>query len=379
MPDRVTIGGAVAQRPGNGGHAAVFVQWLRGFRRLGWDVLFVDRVEPGQDARAQERWLADVFQSAGLEGRWAALTPEGETLGRPRSEVLDHVRGSELLLNVMGYVDDDELLAAAPRRVFLDIDPGFPHMWRALGLHDAFTGHDDFVTVGGRVGEPECDVPDCGLRWIPTLPPVDTDWWPAAEPPADGAFTSIATWRGPFGPIDYEGRRYGLRVHEFRRFVDLPARSEHRFEVALNIDDGDEADRDKLLEAGWRLVDPRDVASGLDAYRAYIERSRAELMVAKNMYVDTRSGWFSDRSACYLAAGRPVLAQDTGLDGILPTGEGLLTFSDLDEALAGAEAIAADPSRHGRAARAIAEEHLDAPVVIERLLSALSERKGSGG
>jgi hypothetical protein len=141
------------------------------------------------------------------------------------------VRSSALLLNVMGYLDDPELLAAAPRRVFLDLDPGFPQMWRELGLHDAFAGHDAFVTVGTRVGLPGSEVPTCGLPWIRTLPPVDLASWPVTAAPGGGAFTSIATWRGPFGPVDFGGRRYGLRVHEFRRFTELPARTDARLEV----------------------------------------------------------------------------------------------------------------------------------------------------
>ena len=371
MGDRVTIAGALAQRPGVGGHASVFVQWLLGFRRLGWDVLFVDRLEPALDAQAQARWLAAVLDEAGLEGCWAALTASGETVGRRRADVVDHVRASELLVNVMGYLDDEELLAAAPRRVFLDIDPGFPQMWRSLGLHDAFAGHDDLVTVGTRLGRPGCAVPTCGLRWVPTLPPVDIESWPVTDVPSHGAFTSIATWRGPFAPVDFGGRRYGLRVHEFRRFVDLPGRSGARFEVALSIDAADEEDRQALLTAGWRVADPRQAAPDIAAYRTYLIGSTAEFGVAKNMYVDTRSGWFSDRSACYLAAGRPVLAQDTGFGEALPVGDGLLRFSSLDDAVAGVEDIIARTARHAAAAREVAEAHLDAPKVVGALLAEL--------
>jgi hypothetical protein len=371
MRDRVTIAGALAQRPGVGGHAAVFVQWLLGFRRLGWDVLFVDRLEPALDAEVQHRWLAAVLDGAGLAGCWAALTPSGDTVGLSRADVVGHVRTSALLVNVMGHLDDAELLAAARRRVFLDIDPGFPQMWQTLGLHDAFAGHDDFVTVGVRLGQPGSGVPDCGLRWIPTLPPVDVESWPAARPTGDGAFTSVATWRGPFGPIDFGGRRYGLRVHEFRRFLDLPVRSGARFEVALHIDAADYRDRQALVAAGWHVADPHEVARDIDAYRAYVTASSAEFAVAKNLYVDTRCGWFSDRSACYLAAGRPVLAQDTGFGDALPVGDGLLAFSSLEDAVAGVEDIVARSDHHAAAAREVAEAHLDAPKVVGALLGEL--------
>ena len=370
MAGRVTIAGAVAQRPGVAGHAAVFVHWLAGFRRLGWDVLFVDRLEPTVDAGLQARWLAEVFDGADFAGCWAGLTDSG-SVGLPRREVAEHVRASELVIDVMGYLGDDAVAERARRRVFLDIDPGFPQMWRELGLHDAFAGYDDVVTVGTRVGGPDCAVPTGGLPWITTLPPVDVASWPASDPPADGAFTSVATWRGPFGPVDFDGHRYGLRVHELRRFVELPRRTDERLEIALSIDAGDEQDRIALLEAGWRLADPAEIGRDIAAYRAYLRASRAELTVAKGMYVDTRSGWFSDRSACYLASGRPVLAQDTGFDEALPAGDGLLAFSTPDEALAAIEDVAEDLPRHARAARALAEEHLDAPRVVERLLGRL--------
>jgi hypothetical protein len=195
--------------------------------------------------------------------------------------------------------------------------------------------------------------------------------WPATELPSRGAFTSIATWRGPFGPLDFDGRRYGLRVHEFRRFMEVPARSGARFELALSIDAADERDRQVLLAAGWQIADPREAARDIAAYHGYVNRSAAEFGVARNMYVDTRGGWFSDRSACYLAAGRPVLAQDTGFGSALPVGDGLLAFSSLDEAVAGVEDIVAHTDRHAAAAREIAEAHLDAPKVVGALLAEL--------
>ena len=190
----------------------------------------------------------------------------------------------------------------------------------------------------------------------------------------DGRFTSVVSWRGPFGPVDYDGRRYGLRVHEFRRFLELPAQTGERFEVALDIDDGDRADAESLERHGWMLADPRVVAGDPWRYRDYVRRSAAELMIAKNLYVDTRSGWFSDRSACYLASGRPALVQDTGLEGLLPLGEGLLAFSDPAEATAAVKEVRADYGRHSRAARAIAEEHFAAQRVLRRLLEELGVR-----
>jgi hypothetical protein len=305
----------------------------------------------------------------GLEDSWTLLLPGGDTLGLSRREVERRLDSSSLLLNVMGYLEDEDLLARPGLNAFLDIDPGFPQMWRELGLHDAFRGHDRFVTVGLRLGEPECLVPDCGLDWIPTLPPVVLDQWPVVE--GGRAHTSVASWRGAFGPVVYRERTFGLRVHEFRKFFALPGRTGAEFELALEIDPADSGDIEELRRHGWALVSPAAVAADPIAYRDYVGASAAELMVAKNMYVDTAGGWFSDRSACYLASGKPVLAQETGFSSELPTGEGLIAFSDLEEAAAGVEEIAADHPRHAAAARELAEQHFDARRVLGRLLGKL--------
>jgi hypothetical protein len=382
--DTVVVAGSLAQRPFHGGHTWVFLQYLLGFRRLGWDVLFIDRLEPEMcvdDAGAPAafrssanlRYIAEVMERFGLADDWSLLYDGGrEVVGCTREQLLERVGRSELLLNVMGFLDDDEILAATPLRVFVDIDPGFGQMWRELGMADPFQGHDRHVTVGGRIGAPDCAIPTCGIEWHVTNPPVELAEWPCVAGGVDGArFTSVASWRGPFGPIEYEGRTYGLRVHEFRRFLELPSITSATFEVALDIDDADSDDLRRLRDHGWRVADPRVVASDPWRYRDYVQRSAAELQIAKNLYVETRSGWFSDRGACYLASGKPVLAQDTGLDGLLPSGEGLITFSTLEEAATGAEEITGDYARHSDAARQIAAEHFAADRVLPRLLRVL--------
>jgi hypothetical protein len=381
----IAIAGSVAQLPQHGGHTWVFLQYLLGFRRLGYDVLFIDRLEPGmcvdEGGRPAEfarslnlRYLQEVMDRFGLGDSWTLRYDGGrEVAGLGHARVVERLARSELLVNVMGFLDDPALLAAAPRRVFLDIDPGFGQMWKELGLDDVFAGHDDHVTIGENIGRPDCAIPTCGIEWITTKQPVVLDEWPAT---AHGrrTFTSVGSWRGPFGPIEHRGRTYGLRVHEFRRFVELPERTALDFEVALDIADADAADRRCLDDNGWTLVDPRRVASDPWSYRDYVSGSGAELMVAKNLYVATRSGWFSDRSICYLASGRPVLAQDTGLAALLPAGAGIVTFATIDEAVAGAHAIDGDYDRHARAAREIASEVFDSDRVLSRLLERLGVR-----
>jgi hypothetical protein len=384
MAETIIVAGALAQRPSYGGHTWVFLQYLLGFRRLGWEVFFVDRLEPGMcvdrdgnpapfPSSVNTRYAEAVMERFELADRWTLLYDGGrEVAGRPHDEAVETARRSALLLNVMGYLDDEEILGAAPLRVFLDIDPGFGQMWHELGLDHPFRGHDRYVTVGERIGEPTCAVPPCGIDWIPTKPPVELAEWPFSEAGSGNRFTTVASWRGAFDPIDFNGRRYGLRAHEFRRFLELPRRiPTGDFEVALDIDEADGKDRRRLREHGWALADPRAAAGDPWRYRDYVQGSSAEVMIAKNLYVDTRCGWFSDRSACYLASGRPVIAQDTGLDGLVPTGTGILAFSTLDEAAAGAEEIMRDYRTHSRAGRELAAEHFAAGRVLPRLLEAL--------
>jgi hypothetical protein len=380
---RITIAGSIAQKPHQAGHSWQFLQYLLGFRRLGYDVLFVDRLEDAlcrdadgrpcpPEASVNLRYVDALMCEFGLEGDWSVVLDGGRHAGLPRERVLEHVRDSDLLLNVMGFLADEELLGAARRRVFLDTDPGFGQMWRDLGLADIFAGHDAHVTIGERIGREGCTIPTCGLDWITTPQPVVLESWPVAPSPARDAFTTIGRWRGAYGPIDHGGRRYGLRVHEFRRFAGLPRACGGSFELALDIDPGETADLKLLADGGWSLVDPARAGATPRSYRAYIAGSAAEFMVAKGMYVDSASGWFSDRSICYLASGRPVLAQDTGLADLYPLGEGLLAFATLDEAVAGVDAIRSDPVRHARAARAIAAAHFDSDRVLGRLLERLA-------
>ncbi|MGI8825505.1 MAG: hypothetical protein ACR2JC_07660 [Chloroflexota bacterium] len=383
MTGTVVIAGSLAQRPGVGGHTWVFLQYLLGFRRLGWDVLFIDRLEPEMcvdaagepcpvDRSLNLRYFLDVMKRFDLDCCFALSCDGGKRwLGLSRGQVLERARRSDVLFNVMGFLTDEAVLDAARLRVFLDIDPGFGQMWRALGLHDPFAGHNEFVTIGQNIGQDDCGIPTCGLTWITTPQPVVLDLWPPCPASRRRRFTSVVTWRGAFGPLEYRGKTYGLRVHEFRKFVELPRESGQVFELALDIHRDEVKDLALLTGNGWSLVDPSIVAGDPCTYRAYIQDSGAELMVAKNMYVETASGWFSDRSICYLASGKPVLAQDTGLAQRYPVGIGLLTFVTLEDARAGVAEIAGNYDRHAAAARELAESHFDSNKVLPRLLGAL--------
>jgi hypothetical protein len=371
----IVVGGALVAQPDSGGHAWVFLRYLLGFRRLGWRVLFLDMVHEAQgDAAAQAEYLTSVMRAFELESRFALLRAGSlETVGMSRSELLEEVGSCAMFLNVMGYVSDPDVLAAAPRRVFLDIDPGFPQMWRELGLHDAFDGYDDCVTIGENIGQPDCEIPKCGIDWTTTSQPVVMDLWPSA--PGGDRISSVVTWRGAFGPIEFRGKTYGLRAHEFRDYATVPKLvGGSPYELALRIDPSETADIGLLREGGWSLIDPRAVAGDPISYRRYVQSSRAEFMVAKNLYVQTRSGWFSDRSACYLASGKPVVAQNTGIEHRYPVGDGLITFSSLEEAVSGVQEVLGNYAHHSACARELAHEYFDSDKVLGGLLDRLEIR-----
>jgi hypothetical protein len=369
MPDSIVIGTAFAHRAGYGGHAWALLQYVLGFRELGLGVTVLDRLEPGMavgdDDQAALAYLRGLLEPDEIP--YCVLGADGRSVaGLSRAEALAATENARFLLNIMGFVRDPELLAAAQRRVFLDIDPGFGQVWKELGLADIFEGHDAFATVGRNVGGEGCAVPTCGLSWITIPHPVVLDRCPVAQGGTD--FTSVGSWRGPYDAVEYNGTRLGLRAHEFRKLVELPARVDAGFRVALEIDPSDEADQTLLRVNGWNLVDPRQVAADPDSYLRFVQGSLAEFTVAKGIYVELQTGWLGDRTACYLASGKPALVQDTGLADHYPLGEGLVGYSTLDEAVDGTERILADLLRQAQAARRLAELEFDARLVLTRLV-----------
>jgi hypothetical protein len=382
------VAGAIANKPCNGGEAWVRLSWILGLRRLGFDVYFAELLSeaacvdaagrPADFATSVNRaQLMDVAERFGLEQRVSLLGERGEALVGLDAGALEQVMAeADVLFDLSGHLG--ELGARSAVRVYVDLDPGFTQAWHddpALGF--TLSGYDRYVTVGLNVGGSGCGVPTGGFEWIPTMPPVVLEQW-TNEPSPVGSpyrFTTVATWRSPHGPIELEGHTLGLKHHEFRRLRDLPEQIDGaRFEVALDIDPADAADRRALEANGWSVVDPRRIAASPSAFRDYVRGSCAEFSVAQPAYVATGSGWFSDRTAAYLAAGRPALVQHTGIDS-LPIGEGLLTFASPREAADGARRIAADPVLHAEAARRVAERHLDSDRVLSRLLAQL----GIGG
>jgi hypothetical protein len=378
-PRRIIVAGAIAHLPlGGGGNTWAFLQYLLGFRALGIETFYVEHLEPksAQDDRGRPvafetshsaRYFDTVMRRFGLEGQAALLQFPGEGhVGLSHADVRRLAGDADLFINISGRFHMPDILSAARRRLYLDLDPGFTQIWQEQYRVDMnLRGHDCYVTVGLNLGQPDCPLPTAGIGWQTTLPPVVMAEWETALAPG-AAYTTVADWRG-YGAVEWEGVWYGQKAWEFERLMDLPRRVRPPLELCLAIHPG-EADREALLRHGWRLTEPQTQAATPDAYRDYLWQSRGELTPAKHGYVAGRTGWFSDRSACYLAAGRPVILQDTGFGRYLPIGEGLLAFDNLDGAAAAVATVEANYAAHAGAARALAAEHLDARRVLPRLL-----------
>ncbi len=368
---KILLSGMVAGDPRQGGASWAVLQYLYGLRGLGHDVALVEPLRKGGDS--PDPAVIDYFRSLDLpRDRSALLVPGSKTtIGMPYEAIVEFASGADLLLNVSGMLTDERILDEIPLRAFLDLDPGFNQVWSLTGEDMGFGQHTHFVSVGQLLGSRGCRVPTCGLPWITVLPPVALDHWPAAGAPTSDAFTTVGHWRS-YGSVEYEGVSYGQRAHSLRQLVELPREAPGPFELALGIHPDEEDDLRALHSNGWQLVDPDDVAGSPERYADYIRRSFAELGVAKSGYVNAHSGWFSDRSACYLASGRPVLAQETGFEEVLPVGEGLLSFATLADAATAVEAIRSKPEVHRARARELAEDLFDARKVLSKLLAELA-------
>jgi hypothetical protein len=363
---RIVIAGTAAGVSGQAGASWAMLQYVIGLRDLGHDVWLIEPVErvDRTTRRSYERLVAE-FE---LGDRAALLIGDRRmTLGVAYQSLRAACCSADLLLNVSGLLTDPDLLEGPSVRAYLDLDPAFNQLWHSSGIDRGFAGHERHFTVGGAIGLDGCPVPTCGIDWIPTLPPVVLRHWPAAPAAVCGPLTTVANWRS-YGSIDWEGTFYGQKAHSLRPLSELPRHAGERFVLALAIHPDETHDLRMLADGGWRLEDPRRVAGTTRAYRDFIAGSKAELGIAKAGYATARCGWFSDRSACYLASGKPVLAQDTGLSGLLPTGEGLLTFATVEQAVGAIGELARDYARHSRAARELAESHLDSRRVLIRLL-----------
>jgi len=386
---RIVIGSVISAQPYSPGMVWNWMQHAVGLARLGHDVVYVEEVprELCVDASGAPcplessvnlRSFRDTMSRFNFLDRACLIHAGGNaTFGMSLEALETFSRQADLLLNISGHVTHPCVVNTVRRRVYMDQDPVYTQLWRAEYKKTwNFDAHDVYVTVGLNIGTPHTPIPDCGIEWHRALPPVLLDCWDDRPPPADGCFTTIASWQAGLYDLQFRDEWYGSKSIEFERFAALPTKVDQRFEVALRkVMSGDE--RVQLLrDRGWIVSDAGRIDS-LAAYQEFIAGSRAEIGIAKNSYVKGRSGWFSDRTAHYLANGRPALAQATGFERHLPTGRGLLSFTSLEEAVDGVERINRAYAAHAQAAREIAAEFLDYRKVLPRLLEDCMARPAS--
>jgi hypothetical protein len=374
----VIVSGAIANKLFNGGAAWTRLNYVLGLQKLGCDVYFVEQIqretcvdETGRTAdfhnSANLSYFRRITEQFGLASRAVLICGE-EVYGAAWGDLLERAEASMVLINISGHLNLQPLMQRIPVKAYIDLDPGFTQFWHACAKSPRLEGHDYYFTVGENIGETSCCIPTNGIAWHPTRQPVVLEHWPVCREGNPNRFTTVASWRGPYGPIETGGRKLGSKVHSFRKYAAVPLQMAQQFEIALDIHNGDWRDRDLLRQNSWNLVDPREVAGEPCAFRRYIQTSGAEFSVAQQIYVETGSGWFSDRSVRYLASGKPVVVEDTGLRGRYEAGEGLLTFSNPEQAVAGVNGIARNYTAHVRAARQIAEAYFDSDKVLSELL-----------
>ena len=385
MSLRVVVAGYLVRFP-LGGYAWQAVHFLLGLRELGCDVFFYedsayyaeayvpgspDLVTSGYDHGVA--YARDTFAANGLGhvwGFWDAATDRvhGATVDRLRAALAD----ADLVVNLGGVNRIPRARIPRARTAYVDLDPAYTQVRLAAGdarLRALVAEHDRHFTFGENVGTPGCVIPTAGVHWAPIRQPIVAGLWEPRPQAADAAYTTIGKWDTAGRDVAFQGEVFGWRKRtEWMRFLELPRITGERFRIAMDVASYPE-DRRRLEAAGWEIADPLAASRDPEAYRAFIRASKGEFTVAKDVNIRLASGWFSDRGACYLAAGRPAVNQDTGFGRSLPVGRGLLTFRDLDDAVAAFAALRTDYDGHCAAARALAVEHFAPRRVLAPLVA----------
>jgi len=374
---RVIVTGLISQYP-LGGVTWDYIQYVLGLARLGHDVYYLEDtgqwpynpVDGGvaKDCNFNVAYLSEVMARFDLSDKWAYHFPwESQWFGLPDKKRVDIVKSADLLINVSGTLARPDDYRQSSRMAYIDSDPVFTQVKLVRGQKDfckMIDVHDVHFSFGEAFSEA---MPVTGHHWRPTRQPVVLSEWRPAMPHRD-IYTTVMNWTS-YKDLVYNGKSYGQKDVEFKRFLELPSMvAPTTLEIAVNIGKTRRTPHDLLAYKGWRVVDPEKVCQDLDAYRAYIESSKAEWSVAKNGYVVGQPGWFSCRSACYLAAGRPVVVQDTGFSSVLPVGEGILPFKTIEEAVQAIQEVEANYTQHSKAAREIAEAYFNSDKVLTKLI-----------
>jgi hypothetical protein len=364
-----------------GGMAWHHLQYVVGLAQLGHDVYFLEdsddypccydpnRQELGVDPSYGLRFAAQAFDRLGFADRWGYYDAH---TARWLGPLVDRARAlistADVLVNVSGVNPLRPWLLEVPARLLIDTDPAFTQVRNLTAPSDYAEAlrHTALFSFGENIGRASSSVPDDGLPWRPTRQPVVLDCWPVTVGPADGAFTTVMQWNS-YPALEYQGRRFGMKSASFWPYKNLPTLTAQTLELAVG---GEWVPRDVLRENCWQVRDPSELSRDPWTYQAYIQASKAEFAVANQGYVDTHCGWFSERSAAYLASGRPVVVQQTGFSDWLHAAGGVLAFHCPDEAVAQVEDVLGRYSFHCSEARAVAEAYFEASKVLSRLLDA---------
>ena len=377
---RIIVTGLVGQYA-FGGVAWDYLQYVAGFRQLGHEVFYLEDTETwpydpvhstiSADCSYNVQYLETVMKRLGLGSQWIYRNAaDGTYHGVSEAAAQQFCARADLFVNVSGCGWLRPEYLAIPKKVFIDSDPMFTQIGLALGLPEVIQrigAHDFHFTFAEHINAADCRVPHGGRRWIPTRQPIVLDWFPVPVPPPRDVFTTVMNWVS-YKPSDYAGETWGQKDIEFLKFLDLPTRTPQKFEIAMGRGQGQQRPTDLIRQHGWEIIEPDEALPDPWTYRDYLQNSKGEWSVAKEGYRKSRSGWFSCRSACYLALGRPCVLQDTGWSAHYPTGTGLFAFNTLAEATAGIAAINADYPRHSAGARALAEKMFDARQVLGEML-----------
>ena len=381
MPKTSLIVAGIMGRFPVGGVTWSYLQYIAGFQRLGYEVFYLeDTGECGYDPITNQiskdpsyavQYIPQQLKTIGLENRWVYIDHMGRYHGKTREQALGICHQSDLMVNVSGGCWFARPEYDSLKKIFIDTDPGFHHLGIAEGqamdkdltgyesYSEFFNSYDTLFTFGLNIGHPSCKMANTPFSWYPTIQPLVLDFWPVVSPPHRAPFTTVLSWH-----IDsFAGRGKG-KSREILQLIDLPSKCSQSIVLAI----AGQAPLDLLRQHGWGLRNAVTTTIDPLSYRSFIQQSKAELGFAKAMYVETRSGWFSDRTECYLASGRPALVRDTGFGDRVPCGEGLLTFSSKQGILDGMEEIEGNYEHHCQRAREIVQEYFSAEKVLARLL-----------
>lgn len=359
-----------------GGHIWHHLQYLVGFQRMGHQVVYFEHYgwpdscyDPIRDVSTPDpaygiEYLINILKPHGLDRNWCYLAEDGTVYGMSREQLSQHCRDCDIYFNLSNINWIPEL-EACRKRVIVDTDPVLTQIGE-FGMGGPYSRYDALFTYGENVHQPGSEMPTAGVTWIPSRQPVVLDLWPVEKGDPRAPFTTVTNW-SPFGVKHYQGREFAQKDRQWEPFFNLPAEIGESMELAVQAP---RAVTTRLLQGGWSVQDPLKISLLPSTYQAYLRSSRAEFSVAKHAYVSTNCGWFSDRSACYLASGRPVVLEDTGFTSWLPVGAGVLAFRSRAEAIAGIEEINGRYEFHCRAARDVVNEYFKAERVLSRMLDA---------